>query len=81
MKLKAYKDKLSRYHFIFEILTKINSTLSYSLRGMKNQHPTSFCRCQKQVAYVNNTRPFLSIDAYTAGAYTAGDNALHQKAV
>jgi len=28
------------------------------LSDVNNQHPTTFCRCQEQVAYVNNTKPF-----------------------
>jgi len=41
------------------------------LSDMSNQHPPVSGGCQEQVAYANNTRPFLG-----AGAYTARDNAL-----
>jgi len=41
------------------------------LSDVGNQHPPVSGECQEQVAYANNTRPFLG-----AGAYTASDNAL-----
>jgi len=41
---------------------------------LSNQHPPVSGGCQEQVAYANNTRPFLG-----AGAYTARDNALRLK--
>jgi len=41
---------------------------------VSNQHPPVSGGRQEQVAYTNNTRPFLGV-----GAYTASDNALHLK--
>jgi len=41
---------------------------------MINQHPPVYGGCQEQVAYANNTRPFLGV-----GTYTASDNALRLK--
>jgi len=46
------------------------------LSDVGNQHPPVSGGCQEQVAYANNTRPFLG-----AGTYTASDNALRLKAV
>jgi len=44
------------------------------LSDVNNQHPPVSGGCQEQVAYANNTRPFLGV-----GAYTASDNALRLK--
>jgi len=44
------------------------------LSDVNNQHPPVSGGCQEQVAYANNTRPFLG-----AGAYTVSDNALRLK--
>jgi len=44
------------------------------LSDVNNRHPPVSGGCQEQVAYVNNTRPFLG-----AGTYTASDNALRLK--
>jgi len=41
---------------------------------VSNQHSPVSGGCQEQVAYANNTRPFLG-----AGAYTASNNSLHLK--
>jgi len=44
------------------------------LSDICNQHSPVSGGCQEQVAYANNTRPFLGV-----GAYTASDNALRLK--
>jgi len=41
---------------------------------VNNQQPPVSGGCQEQVAYVNNTRSFLGV-----GAYTASNNTLHLK--